>query len=94
MSKFMLTIYKPWIENVDGFLNNTMQNPKDSCSSHLCGYMSDEEFSKTIMMNILRAKIALDFRRTVETNVGLDSEYSLTLNRENEDMAGDEKINC
>ena len=90
----MLTIYKPWIENVDVFLDNTIRNPKDLCSSHLCGYMSDEELSKTIMMHILRAKIALDFRRTDETNVGLDREYSPSLNRENEDMASDEKINC
>ena len=34
----MLTIYKPWIKNVDYFLDKTMRNPKDLFSSHLCGY--------------------------------------------------------
>ena len=27
-----------------------MRNPKDSFSSHLCDYMSDEEFPKAIMI--------------------------------------------
>ena len=66
------------------FLDKTMRNPKDSFSSHLCGYMSDEEFPKAIMMKILRAKIALDFYRTEETNFGLGNEYSPTFNRKNE----------
>ena len=71
-----------------------MRNPKDSFSSHLCGYMSDEEFPKAIMMKILRAKIALDFYRTEETNFCLDNEYSPTLNRKNKAMVGVEKIHC
>ena len=71
-----------------------MRNPKDSFSSHLCGYLSDEEFPKAIMMEILRAKIALDFHRTEGTNVGLDNEYSPTLNRKNEAMARVEEIYC
>ena len=37
-----------------------MRNPKHSFSSHLCEYMSDEEFPKATMMKILRAKIALN----------------------------------
>ena len=49
-SKLMLTLYKPWIKNVDDFLDKTMRNPKDSFSSHLCDYMSDEEFPKAIMI--------------------------------------------
>ena len=71
-----------------------MRNPKDSFSSHLCGYISDEEFPKGIMIKILRAKITLDFHRTEETNFGLDNEYSPTLNRKNEDMAGVEEMYC
>ena len=59
-SKLMLTIYKPWVKIFDEFLDKTMRNPKDSFSSHLCGYMSDEEFPKATMMKILRAKIALN----------------------------------
>ena len=43
-------------------------------------------------MKILRAKIALNFHRTEETNFGLDNEYSPTLNHKNEAMAGVEKI--
>ena len=38
-----------------------MRNPKESFSSHLFGYILDEEFPKATMMKILRAKIALDF---------------------------------
>ena len=71
-----------------------MRNPKDSFSSHLCGYMSDEEFPKTIMMKIFRAKIALDFHCTEETNFGLDNEYSPPLNCKNGFMANVEEIYC
>ena len=60
-SKLILTIYKPWIKNVDDFLDQSVRNPKDSFSNYLCGYMWDKEFPKPIMMHILRAKIALDF---------------------------------
>ena len=56
--------------------------------------MSDEEFLKATMMKILRATIALNFNRTEETNVGLDDEYSPTLNRKNEAMMGSEEIYC
>ena len=38
-----------------------MRNSKDLFSSHLCGYMSDEECHKATMMEIFRAKIALNF---------------------------------
>ena len=65
--KLMLIIYKPWIKNVDEFLDKSMRNPKDSFSSHLCEYMSDEEFPKATMMKILRANISLDFHRIEET---------------------------
>ena len=65
--KLMLLIYKPWIKNVDEFLDKSMRNPKDSFSSHLCEYMSDEEFPKATMMKILRANISLDFHRIEET---------------------------
>ena len=75
--KLMLTIYKPWIKNVDYFLDKSMRNPKDSFSSNLCGYMSDEEFPEVTMIKILRAKIDLDFHRTEETNVGLMTVNSL-----------------
>ena len=61
-----------------------MRNPKDSFSSHLSGYISDEEFPKAIMMHNLRAKIVLNFHRTEEINVGLEQKCSLTLNRKNE----------
>ena len=90
----MFTIYKPWIKNVDDFLDKTMRNSKASFSNYLCGYMSDEEFPKVNMMKILRAKIALNFHRTKETNFGLDNEYSQTLNRKNEAMTGIEEIYC
>ena len=63
----MLIIYKPWIKNVDEFLDKSMRNPKDSFSNHLCEYMSDEEFPKATMMKILRANISLDFHRIEET---------------------------
>ena len=56
--------------------------------------MSDEEFSKATMMKILRAKIALKFHSTEESNFGHDNEYSPTLNRKNEAMAGVEEIFC
>ena len=82
-SKLMLTIYKPWIKNVDDFLDQSMRNPKDSFSNHLCSYMWDKEFPKPIMMNILRAKIALDFHHTEERNFGLEHEHSPTINRKN-----------
>ena len=71
-----------------------MRNPKHSFSSHLCEYISDETFPKTILMKILRAKITLDFHCTVETNFGLDNEYSPTLNRKNEAMARVEETYC
>ena len=56
--------------------------------------MSDEEFSKATMMQILRAKIALKFYSTEESNFGLINEYSPTLNRKNEAMVGVEEIFC
>ena len=56
--------------------------------------MSDDEFPKAIMMHILRAKIALDFHQTEERNFGLEHEYSPTLNRKNEAMAGVDEIDC
>ena len=90
----MLTIYKPWIKSVGNFLDKTMRNPKDSFLSHLCGYMSDEGFPKETIMKIPRAKFALNFHRTEANNVGLDNEYSPTLNRKNETMAGVEEIYC
>ena len=93
-SKLMLTKYKPWVKNLDNFLDKTMLNPKDSFSSHLCGYMSDEEFPKATTMKILRAKIALKFYSTEESNFGLINEYSPTLNRKNEAMVGVEEIFC
>ena len=76
------------------FLDKIMRNPADSFSSNFCIYMSDEEFPKVIMMHVLRAKIALNFHRTEETNFGLDSEYSPTLNRKNKAMAGMEETYC
>ena len=93
-SKLMLTIYKPWVKIFDEFLDKTMRNPKDSFSSHLCGYMSDEEFPKATMMKILRTKITLKFHCTEESNFGLDNEYSPTLNRKNEAMTGVEEMFC
>ena len=44
----MLTIYKPWINNVDELLDKSMRNPKDSFSSQLCGYMLDKNFQKQL----------------------------------------------
>ena len=41
-SKLMLTIYKPWINNVDRILDKSMRNLKDSFSNQLCGYMWDK----------------------------------------------------
>ena len=46
------------------------------------------------MMQILCTKIVLDFHRREERNVGLEHEYSPTLNRKNEAMAGVEEIVC
>ena len=80
-SKLMLTMHKPCINNVDEILDKSMRNPKDSISSQLCSYMSDKAFSKTIMMHILRAKIALYFQQTEERNIGLEHEYSPPINR-------------
>ena len=90
----MITIYKPLIKNFDDFLDKTMRNPKDLFSSHLRGYMSDEACPKAIIKKILRAKIALEFHRTEERNIGLDNEYYPTLNRKNEATPGVEKICC
>ena len=90
----MLTIYKPWVKRVDEFLDKTMRNPQNSFSSHLCRYMSAEEFPKATMIRILRAKIALKFHSTEESNFGIDNEYSPTLNRNNEAMTGFEEIFC
>ena len=59
----MLTLYKLWIKNVDIFLDKTMRNPKDLFSSHLRGYMLDEEFPKTITMKGIPVKIVLNFHR-------------------------------
>ena len=55
----MLTIYKPWIKNIDSFLHKEIINPKYLFSLHLCGHVYDEEFPKVIMMNIFSAKIAM-----------------------------------
>ena len=77
----MLTIYKPWIKDIDDFLDTTMRNPKDSFSSQLCGYMLNKKFPKAIMIHILRAKIALYFQQTEERNIGLEHEYSPPINR-------------
>ena len=93
-SKLILTMYKSSDKNVDDFLDKTTRNTKDSFSSHKCGYMSDEKFPKANMMKILRARIALKFQSTEETNFGLDNVYSSTLNRKNEAMAGVEEIYC
>ena len=93
-SKLMLTIYKPWIKNVDEFLDQNVCIPKDSFSNHLCRYMWDKEFPKSIMMHILRSKIALDFHHTEERNFGLEHEHSPTINRKNEIMAGVDEIDC
>ena len=90
-SKLMLTLYKPWIKDVDEFLDKTMRNPKDSFLRHLRGYMLDEAFPKAIMMKIIRTKIALNFHSTEETNFGLDNGYSPTFNR---NVAGVEEIYC
>ena len=90
----MLTIYKPWIKNVDEFLDKSIRNPKDSFSCQLCGYMWDKEFPKAIMMHFLRAKFALDLQQTEERNVGLEHEYSPTLNSKHKAMAGVDEIDC
>ena len=71
-SKLMLTIYKPWLKNVDDFLDKSISNSKDTFSSRLIQYMSDDKFPKAIMMHILRAKIALEFRETEEKHFGLE----------------------
>ena len=90
----MVTLYKPWIKNIDEVLDNTMCNPKDLLSRHLRWYLLYKNFLKAIMMKVLRAKIALDFHRTKKTNIGLDNGYSPTLNRKHEVMTGVEKIYC
>ena len=90
----MLTIYKPWIKNIDSFLHKEIINPKYLFSLHLCGHVYDEEFPKVIMMNILSAKIAMQFHCKEETMFGLVDEYVPTLNRNNDDMAGVEEIVC
>ena len=41
----MLTIYKPWTENIDDFLQKS-----DSFSLHLFDHTYDEEFSTVIMI--------------------------------------------
>ena len=46
------------------------------------------------MMQIFRAKIALDSHRTEETIFGLEHGYSLTLNRKNKAMVSVDKIYC
>ena len=79
----MLTIYKPWIKDIDDFLDTTMRNPKESISSQLCGYMLDKKFPKAIMMHILRAKISLYFQQTEERNIGFEYEHSPPINHKN-----------
>ena len=56
--------------------------------------MWDKEFSKPIMMHILRSKIALDFHQTEERNFGLEHEYCPTINRIDETMTGVDEIDC
>ena len=90
----MLTMYKPWVKNVDEVLDKSMRNPKDLCSSQLCGYIWDKEFPKAIIMHILRANIALDFQQTEERNFGLEHDYSPTINRKNETMTGIDEKDC
>ena len=69
-----------------------MGNFKDS--SQLCSYMWDIEFSKAIMMHILRAKIALNFQQTEKINYGLENKYSPNFNHKNETMAEVDEIDC
>ena len=82
------------VKNVDELLDESISKPKDTFSSRLIQYMSDDEFPKAIMMHILRAKIALDFHQTEERNFGLEHEYSPTLNCTNSAMAGVNEIDC
>ena len=46
------------------------------------------------MMHFLRAKFALDLQQTEERNVGLEHEYSPTLNSKHKAMAGVDEIDC
>ena len=43
------------------FSDKPIRNPKDSFSSHLWGYISDEEFRKAIILKILQVKIHSEF---------------------------------
>ena len=79
----MLNIYKPWMNNIEGIL----ENPKDTFTSHLLYFMKNEDFSKPIFMELLRVKIAMRYVNTEETNFGIVSEHTPTVNCNNEVMA-------
>ena len=53
--------------------------------------MYDEDFSKPILMDLLRVKIAMRYVNTEETNFGIVNDHTPTVNRNNELMAGVEE---
>ena len=61
-----------------------MVNPKDSFQLQLLTFMYDDEFPKSILMELLREKIAMKYFNEETSNFGLVNEYSPTINRKND----------
>ena len=59
-SKIMLTLYKPRKNNIKEILDI----PKDTISSHLISYMYHDDFTKPILMDLFRVKIAMRYINT------------------------------
>ena len=53
--------------------------------------MYDEDFTKPILMDLIRVKIAMRYVNTEETNFGIVNDHTSTVNRNNEVMAGVEE---
>ena len=75
----MLTIYKPWKNSINEFLDNH----KDTVSNHLISYMYDEDFPKPILMDLILVKIAMWYVNTEETNFGIVNDHTPTVDRNN-----------
>ena len=89
-SKIIFIIYKPW----NNYIEEILDNPKYTFSSHFISYMYDEDFPKPILMVFLRDKIVIRYVNIEETNFGIVNDHTLTVNRNNEVMADVEEFIC
>ena len=84
----MLPRYKPWNNSIEEILDD----PKDVFTIHLINCMWDENFSETILMNLLCVKIAMRFEKIEETTFGIVNDHTPTSNRNNEIMVSAEEV--